>query len=154
VRTPSLLLSRFVCALVLASVVGIAGCGGGSSSLNPGSNALCDFNSAGLQLARPTFGFPQNGNQIEIVDNGSGDQLNQAPSQFDLDLHDRNLSGQITTTSFLNLVADPGGPHPFSSDFFYAGTVQGSLISGHTYDVFLNAPNTNCTPGIVGTFTF
>jgi hypothetical protein len=152
VRTPSLLPSRFVCALVLASVVGLAGCGGGGSSLpNPGSTAVCDFNSAGLQLARPTFGFPQNGSQIEIVDNGNADQLAQFTNMFDLDLRDN--FGNVITTTLLAGVADPGGPHPYSSDFFYAGTPQNSLLPGRTYSVFLNAPNTNCTPGLVGTFS-
>ena len=53
-------------------------------------------------------------------------------------------------TGFLSLIPDPGGPHPYSNDFFYQGTLSSALFPGRTYNVFLNAPNTNCTPGFVG----
>jgi hypothetical protein len=153
VRTLSPHPSRLVRALFAVALVAVAGCGGGSSIPNAGSNATCDSNAVGIQLARPTFGFPQNNaNQIEIVANGNGDQLAQFTNMFDLILRD-NFNAEIDT-GFLTLIADPGGPHPYSSDFFYAGTLQnGSLQFGRTYNVYLNAPNTNCTPGFVGSFS-
>lgn len=153
-RTLSSHPSRHVRALFAVALVALAGCGGGGSSIpNAGSNAVCDPTATGIQLARPTIGFPQNNaNQIEIVDNGNGDQLFQFTNMFDLQLKD-NFNNEIDT-GVLSGVADPGGPHPYSSDFFYAGTLQnGSLQFGRTYNVFLNAPNTNCTPGFVGSFS-
>ena len=154
-RTPSSRPSRFAKALFAVALVALAGCGGGSGSTlpNPGSNQICDPNSNGLQLARPTPGFPQNGNNIEIVDNGNGDQLGnpQLTGQFDLILRD-NFNNEIDT-GFLSAVADNGGPHPYSSDFFYQGTLPVGLSAGRTYNVYLNAPNTNCTPGFVGSFS-
>ena len=144
--------ARFVRALFVVSLFAAAGCGGGSSGLpNSGSNALCDSNSQGLQVARPTPGFGQNGNNIEIVDNGNGDQLNQFTNQFDLNLID-NFGSEIDT-GFLSLVADPNGPHPYTSDFFYQGALNSGLLPGRTYNVYLNAPNTNCTRGFVGSFS-
>jgi hypothetical protein len=155
VRISILRSARLVRALFAVSFVVVAGCGGGSGSSgipNPGSGALCDANSAGIQLARPTPGFPQtNPNTIEIVANGNNDDLARFTNQFDLNLID-NFGNEIDT-GFLTAVSDPGGPHPYSSDFFYAGTFQGSLQFGRTYTVYLNAPNTNCTRGVVGSFS-
>ena len=142
--------ARLARALFAASFVVAAGCAGGSGSSlpNPGSNGVCDPNAAGIQLARPTNGFPQNGNAIEIVANGNADQLFQFTNQFDLNLIDQ-FRGEIDT-GFLSLVPDQPGPHPYAMDFFYAGTLNSGLQSGRTYSVYLNAPNTNCTPGFVG----
>jgi hypothetical protein len=154
VRTPSPDPTRFARALLFASLIAAAGCGGGGSSSNipnGGSFAICDSNSAGLALARPTPGFSANGNQIEIVDNGNGDQLAQFTSQYDLNLVD-NFGNEVDT-GFLTAVPDPSGPHPYGSDFFYAGTLNSGLQSGRTYTVYLNAPNTNCSRGVVGSFS-
>jgi len=151
---------RLARALCVVSVLALAACGGGGSSgtngiPNPGSNQLCDFNSQGLQLARPgpgQTGVSSGTNTIEIVDNGNSDQLFQSYQQFDLILRDN--SGNQWVTGPLNLVSDQSGPHPYSSDYYYSGTLQGGgLIPGDFYTVYLNAPNTNCTPGIVGSFS-
>ncbi len=150
---------RLARALCVVSVLALAACGGGGSTgtngiPNPGSNALCDFNSQGLQLARPgpgQTGVSSGTNTIEIVDNGNGDQLFSSYQQFDLILRDN--FGNTLVTGPLNLVSDPNGPHPYASDFYYSGTLQGGLVSGDFYTVYLNAPNTNCTPGQVGSFS-
>jgi hypothetical protein len=145
---------RAALAALAVSVIALAGCGGGSSSTipNAGSNAICDSNAAGIQLARPTSGFPQtSANTIEIVANGNADQLAQFTNQFDLNLFD-NFGNEIDTGP-LTAVPDTGGPHPYNSDFFYAGTLQSSLQFGRTYTVYLNAPNTNCSRGVVGSFS-
>jgi len=146
---------RLARALVIASVIGAAGCGGGGSSSstlpNPGSSAICDANAGSIAVARPSPGFGTNGNTIEIVSSSSTDQLHQFPNQFDLNLRDN--FGNVTVTGPLSLVADASGPHPYSSDFYYAGTLANSLQPGLTYSVFLNAPNTNCTPGFIGSFS-
>lgn len=142
--------ARIACALFAASLVAVAtGCSGGSgSSTLPNTNGICDSNAGQITLARPTPGFPQNGNDIEIVASTNNDQLNQFTGQFDLILRD-NFGNQLVT-GFLRPVPDNGGPHPYTNDFFYAGTLQGSLVGGRTYNVFLNAPASNCQPGFVG----
>ena len=147
---------RLARALVVASVVLAAGCGGGGSSNStiPGggnTNNVCDFNAQSIALARPTAGFGQNGNTIEIVSSTSSDDLHANPTAYDLNLRD-NFNNLIITGP-LSLVADPSGPHPYSNDFYYQGTLQSPLLSGRTYNVFLNAPNSNCTPGFVGSFS-
>jgi len=152
VRTSSLHPARLARTVIAASLfVVAAGCAGGSGSAlpNPGSNGICDPTATGIQLARPTPGFPANGNNIEIVVNGNSDQLATSSGQFDLILRDQ-FNGEIDT-GFLSPFADPSGPHPYNSDFFYQGTLSTSLLGGRTYSVFLNAPSTNCTPGFVGT---
>ena len=51
----------------------------------------------------------------------------------------------------LSILPDNGGPHPYSTDFYYQGNLNGTtLLSGRTYTVYLNAPATQCTPGLVG----
>jgi hypothetical protein len=150
-RTHTLFSARLTrTALVAASLVIAAGCGGGggSSIPNSGSTAICDSNGVALSVARPTPGYPQNGNQIEIVDSTNTDQLNGFTSQFDLNLID-NFGNEIDT-GFLTPVPDQSGPHPYTNDYFYAGSLNGNLQPGRTYNVYLNAPNTNCTRGFVG----
>jgi hypothetical protein len=145
---------RLARALVAASVFVAAGCGGGGSSStlpDPGSNAICDSNAGSITVARPSAGFGQNGNAIEIVSSSSTDQLHGNPSAFDLNLRDN--FGNVLITDPLSLVADNSGPHPYSTDFYYAANLQGTLLAGRTYNVFLNAPSTNCTPGFVGSFS-
>jgi hypothetical protein len=143
---------RLARALIAASLVIAAGCGGSGSSNstlpNPGSSAICDPNAGSITLARtPSAG--QNG--IEIVSSTDQDQLHNFPNQFDLNLRDN--FGNVITTGPLTLVADNSGPHPFTNDFYYSATTQTSLQGGVTYSVFLNAPNTNCTPGFIGSFS-
>lgn len=146
---------RLARALIATSLVIAAGCGGGGSSSstlpNPGSSAICDSNAASIALARPTPGFGQNGNTIEIVSSTDQDQLHGAPGAFDLNLRDN--FGNVLITGPLGLLPDNQGPHPYTNDFYYAGTLQGSLQPGLTYSVFLNAPSTNCTPGFIGSFS-
>lgn len=89
-----------------------------------------------------------NGNAVEIVSSTSSDELHGSPTSFDLILQD-NFGGQLTTGP-LSLVNDNGGPHPYTNDFYYAGTLQGNLLGGRTYNVYLNAFNTPCQPGFVG----
>ena len=150
---------RLARALCVVSVLALAACGGGGSTgtsgiPNPGSNAICDSNSQGLQLdnPRPGQGGVSSGtNTIEIVSNGNSDQLYQSYQQFDLILRD-NFGNQIVTGP-LSLSAPDNSNKPYSSDFYYTGTLQGGLTPGDFYTVYLNAPNTNCTPGVVGSFS-
>ena len=151
---------RLARALCVVSVLALAACGGGGSTgtngiPNPGSNQLCDANSQGLQLARPgpgQGGVSSGTNTIEIVDNGNSDTLFGSYQQFDLNVIDTQTGNEIDTGP-LNLVSDPSGPHPYSSDYYYSGTLQGSLQPGRFYNVYLNAPQTNCSRGLVGSFS-
>ena len=141
---------RLARALVVASiVVAAAGCGGGSNSTlpNSGNGQLCDSNAGSITVARPTNGFPANGNTIEIVSSSSTDDLHGNPGAFDLFL---NNSSNVTST--LSPVPDNTGPHPYTTDFYYQANLNG--IPSGTYNVFLNAPNSSCQPGFVGTVSF
>ena len=149
-RTPSLSPARLVRALLVASLFAAAGCGGGSSSTGvvPNNNGVCDSNAASIAVARPTSGFPMNGNNIEIVSSTDQDFLHGNPGAFDLILQD-NFGNQLVTST-LSLVPDQGGPHPYTNDFYYQGALQGGLLGGRTYNVYLNAPQTQCQPGLIG----
>ncbi len=151
-RTPSSRPSRLVRALFAVALVALAGCGGGGSSL-PNSNGICDSNAGSISLARPGQAPQNNPSQIEIVASTNTDQLNQSTSQFDLNLVD-NFGNEIDTGP-LTAVSDTGGPHPYTNDFFYAGTLLNgaSLQFGRTYNVYLNAPNSACQRGFVGSFS-
>jgi hypothetical protein len=144
---------RLARALIAVSILAAAaGCGGGSGNSLPGSGngQLCDSNAGSITVARPTPGFGQNGNTIEIVSSSSTDDLHGNPGAFDLNLQS-NFGNTITGS--LSLVPDPSGPHPYTSDFYYQGTLQTPLQAGVTYSVFLNVPSSNCSPGFVGSFS-
>ncbi|HEY0395000.1 MAG TPA: hypothetical protein VGD01_10955 [Candidatus Elarobacter sp.] len=145
--------ARLVRALFAVSFIAVAGCGGGSSSSStvPNGNGVCDANAGSIAIARPTAGFPSNGNSVEIVSSTSSDELHGNPGAFDLILVDN--FNQQTVTGLLTILPDNNGPHPYANDFYYQGTLSTGLLSGRTYNVFLNAPNSSCTPGFVGSFT-
>ena len=101
---------------------------------NPGTN---------VQLARPApnqFGAGTV-SSIEIVANGSSNILNQSPQSWNLQVTD-NIGNQYLSGS-LNPASDPGGPHPYPSDFFYSAPIQ-ALPAGFTYNVSL-VQNAGCS---------
>ncbi|HEX3466416.1 MAG TPA: hypothetical protein VHS78_20400 [Candidatus Elarobacter sp.] len=150
-RTLSIRPARLVRALVAVSFLAAAGCGGGSSGSlpNPNSTGICDPDAQSITVARPSSGFPANGNSIEIVSSSGSDQLHGSPGSFDLIVTD-NFNNQFVTST-LSPVPDTGGPHPYTNDFYYQGNLNGNnLLPGRTYNVYLNAPSTSCTPGFVG----
>jgi len=151
--------ARLVRALLALSFVAAAGCGGGSTGTNPipnpGSNQICDANSQGEALANPNpgqTGVSAGTTTIKIVSYGNSDQLYSSYQQFDLILAG-SRGDQIVTGPLSLTTRQAGDNQPFPSDFYYSGTLQGSLQFGETYTVYLNAPQTNCTPGAVGTFS-
>ena len=140
---------RLARALVAVSVIIAAGCGGGSNSAlpNSGNGQLCDSNAGSISIARPTPLFPSNGNTIEIVSSSSTDDLHGNPGAFDL-----LINNSSNPTSTLSILPDTTGPHPYTTDFYYQANLPGALPSG-TYNIFLNAPNSACTPGFIGTIS-
>lgn len=150
-RTPIRRPARLVRALLALSLIVAAGCSGGTGSAlpNPNSTGICDPDAQSISIARPTPGFPANGNSIEIVSSSGSDQLHGNPGAFDLNIVD-NFNNQFAS-GFLTPVPDTGGPHPYTNDFYYQANLNGnSLVPGRTYNVYLNAPSTQCTPGFIG----
>ncbi len=130
-RTSSLHPARLARTVIAASLfVVAAGCAGGSGSStlpNPGSTGICDPDAGSISVARPTIGFPQNGNSVEIVSSSQTDQLHGRPDQFDLNVVDTTF-GQELDTGPLSLVPDLSGPHPYTTDFYYSGTFRTAPI--------------------------
>jgi hypothetical protein len=151
VRHFSVVPTRALRALLAVSLMAAAGCGGSSgSSTLPNGFGTCDSDAQSITTARPTPGFPANGNSIEIVSSSGSDQLHGNPTAFDLVVVDQATQQQFST-GFLSLVPDTGGPHPYTTDFYYQGNLNGNtLLAGRTYNVYLNVPSTQCTPGLVG----
>ena len=161
-RTQSVLSSRLARALVLsASMIALAGCGGGSAGTAPvpfgNGNGLCDpGTNVSLAFPNNTQGnFPTNVatniGRLEIVANGNTNTLGQSYAQFDTILVP-NFGSQVQG-GFLTLTSDSGGPHPYTSDFYYNSTI-GQLQSGVTYTVYLNVPSSaNCVPVAIGQFS-
>jgi hypothetical protein len=125
----------------MLAVLGLAACSGsGGSGLGfPGNGnpsfAQCNPGT-NVQLARPApnqFGAGSV-SSIEIVANGSTNILNQSPQSWNLQVTD-NIGNQYLSGP-LNAVADPGGPHPYPSDYFYSAPIQ-TLPTGFTYNVSL-----------------
>lgn len=150
--------AHFARAILIASFVVAAGCGGGGgtgSATPPGSSLGCDPNAQGIQLARPSpgqTGVSTTTSVIEIVDDGNLDQLYSLTPQFELTVVG-NLGDHAVTTSLVE-VQDPTGPHPYgASSFFYEGTLSQRLLASDTYTVSLSAPSTSCTALLVGTFS-
>lgn len=153
------LLSRtllFAGAAVVASACSGGGTGTSGNSPVPINQYACDGGTQ-TQLARPAPNSGGNGSvsTFEIVANGNNNQLGQSFQQYDLLIAPPGVPPtQGYVTNALTSVPDPNGPHPFSSDYFYSATLQnGPLQLGQTYDVYLNAYNSNCTAVYEGTFS-
>lgn len=163
-RTQSVLSSRLARALFLsASLIAVAGCGGGGA--NSGTSPVPFGNGSGIcdPGTNVSLAFPNNtpGNfptgvstgigRVEIVANGNNNTLGQSYAQFDTILVP-NFGGQVQG-GFLTLTSDGGGPHPYTSDFYYNSAI-GGLQSGVTYTVYLNVPSSaNCVPVAIGQFS-
>ena len=132
--------------LAASLVIALAGCSGGGglgSILGPitGGNGSagfqCDTGTA-VQLANPEpnqTGVSPGIGQIVIVANGNNNNLYNTYNQWYLTLRDQY--GNMITGSNLTLTSYPNGPHPYSSDFYYASNI-GQLPAGATWQVNLN----------------
>ena len=138
-----------VCCYVIAGLLALGGCGGSSNSGSASvpTTVYCG-NDSSYALARPLNGGTISAGtpSVEIVASGNNNQLGQSYQSFNLLFVPRSNAPQVQTGGFA-AASDPSGYHPFASDFYYSGTVQSpGLFSGQTYDVYLNAFSTNCTP--------
>ena len=94
-----------------------------------------------MQLANPLpfqSGVNPNIGQITIVVNGNNNALSQNYQSLNITLID-NFGNRITGNA-LQPVADPNGPHPYGSDFYYQSGF-GPLQSGMTYTAELTVVN-------------
>ncbi len=141
------LLAAGLCLLASAGCTGVGGPGGifgGLVACNPGTQ---------VQLASPLpnqSGVQSNIGQITIVANGNSDTLFTTFAQWQFVLVD-NFNNQMTGGS-LNLVPDPSGPHPYSSDFYYQSSIP-QLTAGRTWNVELTQNGNSCSPLSVGSFS-
>jgi hypothetical protein len=125
-----------------ALLVALTACGGGGSGLggiiglNPGPGPVCNAGTQ-VQLANPQpgqTGVSPNISQITIVANGNSNLLYNSYNQWYLTL--TNQFGQSIPGGNLTLVSDQNGPHPYSSDFYYASSIP-QLQQGATWQVNL-----------------
>ncbi|MFN2529120.1 MAG: hypothetical protein ABR584_10445 [Candidatus Baltobacteraceae bacterium] len=140
---------RITAMLALLGLAACAGTNGNGIGLPgngfPGGNTFVQCNpGTQVQLARPAPNQTGTGsiNAIEIVANGSNNILNQSPGSWQLQVTD-NLGNQYLSGP-LSTISDTGGPHPYSSDFFYNAPIQ-SLPAGYTYNVSMIQANAGCS---------
>lgn len=131
------------------ALLAMTACGGGSSSgTSPVPNSGYCGNDTQYALANPQNGgnISTTGQSFEIVVNGNNNQIAQSFQNFQLVLvPQNNSSGGVTTGSF-SRASDNGGFHPFTTDFYYTAQLQSNLQFGQTYNVYVNAFTSNCTP--------
>ena len=141
---------------VLGALVTMTACsGGGSSGTSPVPNTQFCGNDAQYALARPQTGLSISagtGGTVEIVASGNNNQIYNSFKNFELLFVPANNNGSTqgqVITGPLSLTSDSNGYAPFTSNYYYNGTIannQSGLISGVVYNVYLNAFTTNCTP--------
>ncbi|MBV9440982.1 MAG: hypothetical protein JOZ24_13420 [Candidatus Eremiobacteraeota bacterium] len=136
--------------ITVAALLAAAACSGGSSSSGtspvPTNGVYCDPGTT-VQLARPfpgQTGVSTGTNSIEIVASGNNNTLYQSYTSFDIILQG-HFSGRFSTNALNLAPSDPSAPHPYSSDYYYTGTLSQSLAAGDTYDAYLNIFNSSCT---------
>ena len=132
------LASTLVLALAACSGSGGGGLGNILGPINSGS-LECNTGTQ-VELANPPPGATVSGNigQVVIVANGSNNNLYDTYNQWNLTLTDQY--GDVVQGGALSLVSDPGGPHPYPSDYYYVSHV-GQLPAGETCNVSLSQKN-------------
>jgi hypothetical protein len=144
--------------LIAAATISLAACSGSSGTGNgpvPQTNGPCLPSDTQATLAVPNnangqFVNPASITKLELVTNGNSNSFASSFAQYMLVAVG---AGTNVVSQNLSLVADPGAPHPYPSDYYYAGTVSSSqFFSGVTYTVYLNTQASNCTPTPIGQF--
>lgn len=122
-----------------------------SSSTGPGST-LCNTGTV-QQLANPLqnqTGVSPTIGQITIVASSNNNTLYNTHSQWAIQLVDNTTT--VWNGQSLQLVADPSGPHPYPSDFYYASNIP-QLVAGRTYRVTLSQLGSACQAVNLGSFS-
>lgn len=114
----------------------------GGGSCNPGTS---------VQLANPQpyqTGVSPSIGSVTIVANGNNNTLYSNYPQWQVVLLDSYGDPPILGGA-LQLVADPNGPHPFGSDFYYSSSLNGqSLTPGLSWNAYLAPLGQQCGPQI------
>ncbi len=136
--------------VVAASVALLAAtaCAGNSGSA-PVPNTLFCGNDTQYALARPQSGqaVPIGTSTVEIVASGNNNQIAQSYQSFDLLFVPANNGNPTVATGQLSPARDPNGYQPFTSDYYYNGTIASpGLAPGTLYNVYVNAFTSSCTP--------
>jgi len=138
-------------ALALGSLVVLSACSGtGTGGGLFGGNGACQPGTD-VTLANPRQGqfVSSNIGQVEIVANGNANTLYNTSGQWYV-----TLTSGFTTINGGNLVpfSDPGGYHPYGSDFYYTSSF-GNLPTNATWTVSLVWSNQGCSPASIGSFS-
>jgi hypothetical protein len=134
---------------MVTAAIGLAACGG--STFGP-STFVCNTGTV-QQLASPLqnqTGVSPSIGQITIVAFSNNNTLYNTYSGWAVQLVDN--TGTVWNGQALRLVADPSGPHPYTSDFYYASTIP-QLAPGRIYGTRLLQVGTACQPLGVGSFS-
>ncbi len=134
---------------VIVCVLFLAACGG--SSIGPGAS-MCNTGTV-QQLANPVqnqSGVSATIGQITIVAFSNNNLLYNTYAQWVIQLVDN--TGTVWNGQSLQLVADPSGPHPYTSDFYYSSNIP-QLVAGRTYGVRLSQSGNACRAQNLGSFS-
>ncbi len=151
-------MSNLRLALAGMLALSLAACGGSGTTLGGllGTNLpQCDTGTR-VQLASPQNG--QTGvstgiGQIVVVADGNTNTLYNMYGEWNVVLTPAFGGASQFFSQPLSLVADPNGPHPYPSDFYYSAPVQG-LTPGMTWNATLQQSNGNTCTGVpLGAFS-
>ena len=138
-------------------VLALSGCGGGGGAGNLLGNGNIECNpGTQVQLANPapnqTAVNPSIGS-VTIVANGNNNVLYTSYQQWNILLID-TFTQQTVNGGQLNLVADPNGPHPYVSDFYYRASIP-QIQSGQNWSVELVQSQSfaTCSPYPLNSFS-
>ena len=141
---------------LFASLLAATACsGGGSTGSAPVPNTQFCGNDAQYAVN------PQNNSTfaaytqatIQIAANGNNNQIYQSYKNFDLILVSTANGNIQSSTGSLSLTGANPSFTPFSSNYYYNGTLQSGVAPG-VYNVYVNSFTSNCTPiGPIGQLT-
>jgi hypothetical protein len=135
---------------VLVLLIATASCNGNSStSVPPNPPGTTCSPGTPVQLSMPqngSTGNPTHLGSIQIVVDANIDLLGNS---WDLVLVDE--FGKHSRSGTLSLASNPGGSHPFPTDYYYNGSVS-PLTAGDVYNVYLNQTTSQCSPMFLGSF--
>ncbi|MGZ3497500.1 MAG: hypothetical protein ACXWNK_13745 [Vulcanimicrobiaceae bacterium] len=137
-------------------MLALSACGGGGAG-NILGNTIVECNpGTQVQLANPSPGqsnVDPNIGSVTVVANGNNNTLYTTYQGWNLLLVD-TFTHQTVNGGQLNLVADPNGPHPYGSDFYYQASIP-QLQSGQNWSVELVQSQSfaSCSPYPLNSFS-